>query len=85
MLLQMQHCYKSGLMDEHILKSVVQHIPNTPHICWLLLLLFKTIFLQLVGFISSYWSLNLMSTYTTNQSLPQTLNYNDQLVNAVEK
>jgi hypothetical protein len=51
MLLQMQQCYKSGLMDEHTLKSTVQHVPNTPHICWLLLLLFMTIFLQLVGFI----------------------------------
>jgi hypothetical protein len=81
----MQQYYKSGLMDEHTLKSAVQHVPNTPHICWLLLLLFTTIFLQLVGFIWSYWILNLMSTYSINQSLPQTLNYKDQLVKAVEK
>jgi len=80
MSLQMQQCYKSGLMDEHTLKSVVQYVPNTPHICWLLLLLFMTIFLQLVGFIRSYLNLNLMSTYSINQSLPQTLNYKDQLV-----
>jgi len=85
MSFKMRQCYKSGLMDEHTLKSVVQYIPNTPHICWLLLFLFTTIFLQLVGFIWSYWSLNLMSTYSTNQSTPQTLNYKDQLVNAVEK